>query len=368
MKICDPACGSGHFLLAAARRIGKELARIRTSEAQPAPEPLRQAIRDVIQHCIYGVDFNPLAVDLCKVALWIEGFCKGLPLSFLDHRIKCGNSLVGVLDISYLDEGIPDEAFTPVTGDEKTLGSQIKKQNKKQRENLNQLSLFGDLESDRVLYGSQWQELENLEETTPIEVKHKEAKYRENRQNTKWWRDYSACNLWTAAFFMPLTEQNLQLLPTTEALKQLLRGNVSTQKIDGAFKGDDGQMLSGGCLPKARLANPFAPQPLVDAANELAAQKRFFHWCLEFPEVFENDGFDCVLGNPPWERIKLQEKEFFASRDTEIANAVNKAARDKLIKELPQKKPELAAAWDDAKHDAEAQSKFIRAPLYFRSC
>ncbi|MFM7580389.1 MAG: DUF559 domain-containing protein, partial [Microcystaceae cyanobacterium] len=99
LKICDPACGSGHFLLAAARRVGKELARVRTGEIQPSPEPLRQAIRDVIQHCIYGVDLNPLAVDLCKVALWIEGFCKGMPLNFLDHRIKCGNSLVGVMDL-----------------------------------------------------------------------------------------------------------------------------------------------------------------------------------------------------------------------------------------------------------------------------
>jgi very-short-patch-repair endonuclease len=104
IKVCDPACGSGHFLLAAARRIGKELARVRTGELQPSPEPLRQAIRDVIQHCIYGVDLNPLAVDLCKVALWLEGLCKGFSLNFLDHRIKCGNSLVGVMDLEVLKE------------------------------------------------------------------------------------------------------------------------------------------------------------------------------------------------------------------------------------------------------------------------
>jgi hypothetical protein len=128
---------------------------------------------------------------------------------------------------------------------------------------------------------------------------------------------------------MPLTENNLQLLPTTAALNQLLRGNSSTQKI-------------------------------VDAANKLAQDKHFFHWRLEFPEVFDKGGFDCVLGNPPWERIKLQEKEFFASRSADIANAPNKAAREKLIKELPNKHSELALVWEDAKHDAEAQSKFIR--------
>ncbi len=331
IKIVDPACGSGHFLLAAARRIGKELARIRTGETQPTPEPLRQAIRDVIQNCIYGVDLNPLAVDLCKVALWIEGFCRGLPLNFLDHRIKCGNSLVGVLDLSCLDEGIPDEAFKAVTGDDKALASRRKKENKKQRltDLQGQLSIFNTLETERNQYAKSWQELGEIAETTTSQVKQKATQYQESRKNSGWWRDYSACNLWTAAFFMPLTEQNLQLLPTTAALTQLLQGNISTQKI-------------------------------VDAANKLADEKFFFHWCLEFPNVFAVGGFDCVLGNPPWERIKLQEKEFFASRSAEIAKAMNKAAREKLIKLLPQNNPELAQAWEDAKHDADAQGKFIR--------
>ncbi len=128
---------------------------------------------------------------------------------------------------------------------------------------------------------------------------------------------------------MPLTEQNLQLLPTTAALTQLLQGNLSTQNV-------------------------------VEAANKLAQEKRFFHWCLEFPEVFEQGGFDCLLGNPPWERIKLQEKEFFASRSAEIANAANKAAREKLIKQLTKTNPELAQEFEDTKHDADSQSKFIR--------
>jgi hypothetical protein len=334
LKIVDPACGSGHFLLAAARRIGKELAKVRTGEAEPGSEPLKLAIRDVIQNCIYGVDLNPLAVDLCKVALWIEGFPGKLPLNFLDHRIKCGNSLVGVLDLDCLQGGIPDEAYKAVTGDDKKLSSQFKKQNKKERENKDQLSLFGDLEPERTQYAESWRELGEIPETTPQEVKDKEKRYKETRKNQRWWQDYSACNLWTAAFFTPLTERNLQLLPTTAALTQLLRGNPSTQRV-------------------------------VEAANKLAQEKRFFHWCLEFPEVFEAGGFDCVLGNPPWERIKLQEKEFFASRDAEIANAANKATREKLIKELPKKNPQLAQTWEETKHDADAQSKFIRESSRF---
>ncbi len=331
LKICDAACGSGHFLLAAARRLGKELAKIRTGEAEPGETPRKQAIRDVIQNCIYGVDLNPLAVDLCKVALWIEGFCSGKPLNFLDHRIKCGNSLVGALDLECLQEGIPDEAFKPVTGDDKALATRRKKENKKQRETdlQGQLSIFNNLETERTQYAESFRELGEIPETTPQEVREKQKRYQESRKNQSWWRDTSACNLWTAAFFMPLTEANLQLLPTTAVLSQLLNGNISTHKI-------------------------------IDAANKLAEEKRFFHWCLEFPEVFEQGGFDCLLGNPPWEKIKLEEKEFFAARNPEIANAKKKAERERLIKMLGKTKPELVQEFEDAKHDAEAQSKFSR--------
>ncbi|WP_236146892.1 Eco57I restriction-modification methylase domain-containing protein [Scytonema millei] len=332
LKVCDPACGSGHFLLAAARRIGKELAIVRTGEAQPGVEPLRKAIRDIVQNCIYGVDLNPLAVDLCKVALWIEGFNRGLPLNFLDHRIKCGNSLVGVLDLACLDEGIPDEAFKPVTGDDKQLASRWKKENKKQRETdlQGQLSLDfeGSLELDRSHYAQTAKEVGAIAEVTTYDVKHKQTQYQLSRQEQGWWRDYSACNLWTAAFFMPLTEQNLQLLPTTAALTQLLQGNKFTQKV-------------------------------VEAANILAQEKHFFHWCLEFPEVFEAGGFNCILGNPPWETLQVAEQEFFASRDADIARLPGET-RKQAIKHLTQTKPGLAQAFEQAKHQADAQNKFLR--------
>jgi N-6 DNA Methylase len=337
LKICDPACGSGHFLLAAARRMGKELARIRTGEDQPGPESLRQAIRDVIQRCIYGVDLNPLAVDLCKVALWLEGLCHGVSLNFLDHRIKCGNSLVGVLDLECLKTGIPDDAYKAVMGDNTELSSRFKKRNKQEKQDLEdgQLALLFEVhEQDRQKYAESSREIGDMRDNDPPTVRAKEERYKRSRHLVSWLRDSSACNLWTAAFFMPLTEENLELLPTSAALENLLKGNWTTQKI-------------------------------VDAANQLAKKKRFFHWALEFPDVFEQDGFDCVLGNPPWERIKLQEKEFFAAVCPEIANAANKAARDKLIKELPRKKPELAKNFEEAKHDAEAQSKFMRTSLRF---
>ena len=269
--------------------------------------------------------------------MWIEGFNRGFPLNFLDHRIKYGNSLVGVLDLDCLKEGIPDEAFKAVTGDDKTLSSQLKKRNKKEREtdNKGQLSIFVDqLDESRSQYTQTLRQVGAIDEKTTTEYRQKATQYYQSRQDSGWWRDFSACNLWTAAFFMPLTEQNLQLLPTTAALTQLLRGDLSTQKV-------------------------------VDAANKVAQEKRFFHWCLEFPEVFEAGGFDCVLGNPPGERINLQEKEFFASRSSEVTNAANKAERQKLIKKLQKNNPELAQAFDEAKHDADAQNKFIRESARF---
>ncbi|MGC9528768.1 MAG: Eco57I restriction-modification methylase domain-containing protein [Limnospira sp.] len=349
LKICDPACGSGHFLLAAARRLGKELARVRTGEAQPGPEPLRQAIRDVIQHCIYGVDLNPLAVDLCKVALWIEGFCRGLPLNFLDHRIKCGNSIVGVLDVDCLDEGIPDAAFKAMAGDDKKVVASFKKRNKQELKDMatGQLSLvFEDPKSaGRQEYAKGFQALGESPETTTDEVKRKAEEYQllHSPENLKWWRDRTACNLWTAAFFTPLTLQNLQLIPTSATLHRVLEGATAEELT-----------REGTAL--------FA---IIDAANRVADSYRFFHWAIEFPDVFENGGFDCVLGNPPWEQLQIAEKEFFAGKDDTIVSAKTSVARKKLIAKLPQENPQLAKAWADAKYFADAQNKFIRESRRF---
>jgi hypothetical protein len=129
LKVIDPAAGSGHFLLGAARRLGRRLAQIRTGEEEPSPEAYRQAVRDVVRNCLYAVDLNPLAVELCRVALWMESHVPGRPLSFLDHRVKVGNSLVGVLDPGALAGGIPKEAYEPKAGDEKEVAKGARKAN-----------------------------------------------------------------------------------------------------------------------------------------------------------------------------------------------------------------------------------------------
>ena len=133
IRVCDPACGSGHFLLAAARRLGRELARVDTGEDEPAPERVREAIREIVSHCIYGVDKNPLAVDLCRVALWLESHTADKPLTFLDHRIRPGDSLVGVFDLAVLKAGIPDKAFDPLEGDDKATARELARRNREER-------------------------------------------------------------------------------------------------------------------------------------------------------------------------------------------------------------------------------------------
>lgn len=331
LRVCDPACGSGHFLLAAARRIARELAKVRTETEEPSPDSIKTAVRDVITHCIYGVDKNPLAVDLCKVALWIEGHSKNKPLTFLDHRIRHGDSLVGVLDMNVLKSGIPDDAFTPVTGDERSLAKSVKRRNRGEKKDEPQLP-FGAEEDVSDLVASV-QSFLDLPDDSPDHVNKKRQAYQKlHGEGTKWWNDELACNLWTSAFFVQLTEEQLKLkhVPTTDDLRGFLQNPNS---VDGRLAG---------------------------SAWALQTRDSFFHWPLEYPDVFENGGFDVILCNPPWERIKLQEQEFFANKDPEIAKAPNKAARQELIKKLPESNPALWMEYQGAIHYADALSKFLR--------
>jgi very-short-patch-repair endonuclease len=353
LNVLDPACGSGHFLLAAARRLGKELARIRTGEDEPAPERVREAIRDVVAHCIYGVDRNPLAVELARVALWLESHAEGKPLTFLDHRIKCGDSLVGVLDLETLREGLPDDAFAPVVGDDRKLAANLKRRNRTEREG--QLTLFdAPIDHDLSPLAETARRIETIRDDTPDQVHRKRATYEAWRTDPHLRRLSNACDLWTAAFFQVLAPHPRPTAPDAPASPaQNPAKIITTDAIRRAFAGQ-----------------PIAAH-LLGEAQALAAEHRFFHWPLEFPEVFAfhpqphqggtaSGGFDVVLGNPPWERIKLQEEEFFAVRDPQIARAANAAARKRLIAALPQTNPALWEAYQRALHAAESASRFLR--------
>ena len=265
VRVCDPACGSGHFLLAAARHIGKALARERTGAHEPAPEQLREAIRDVIAHCIYGVDKNPLAVDLCRVALWLESHTAGRPLTFLDHRIRCGDSLVGVLNLASLQDGIPDKAFKALKGDDGPSAKHLKRRNRDERRG--QPALFaGQPDSVIAALTQTSQTLDSLHDDTPAAIRQKQRLFEQSHADPLWRHQREACDLFTAAFFQTLRPDAPAI--TTGALFDHLAGRT--------------------------------PSRLVASATDLAVRNAFFHWPLEFPEVFDDQGFDVVMGNPPY--------------------------------------------------------------------
>ena len=341
VRVLDPACGSGHFLLAAARRLALELARIRAEDEEPSEELRQQCLRDVVAHCIYGVDKNPMAVELCKVALWIEAIEPGKPLSFLDAHIQCGDSLVGVFDPKVLEQGIPDEAYKQLTGDNKTVCISLKKENATYRKASkgSNAGLQGSLNLSAAQPSSQIQNrlqvIEAMPEGSLAESTAKQEAYAAWLQEAGGDPEQLAADLYTAAFFLPKTTETRSCVPTTEHLLKL------------------------------QLGKPLEDESLIQGVIQASRDFRFFHWHLRFGEVMETGGFDCVLGNPPWERIKLQEKEFFAARSEAIATAPNKAARERLIKALnsegaSESDRALVKEFELAKREAEGSGEFIR--------
>jgi hypothetical protein len=271
-----------------------------------------------------------MAVELCKVSLWINAAVQDRPLSFLDHHIRCGNSLIGATP-ELMERGVPYEAFDQkLTGNDRETTVAIRRRNR--QENDGQMTLnwrvTAMLESPEDL--AAWRELEHLAGDAPQRARQRYAEYRaaDDYQQKK-----LVADCWTAAFFWPVTEE-VDWVPT-----------------EGAFR----RLQSEGAEA--------VPDEALQQIASLAEHYRFFHWHLEFPEIYGEDGtggFDVVLGNPPWERVKLQEKEFFAGRDAEIAEAPNAAARRRLIRALPEEKPALWAAYRAALRRADATSHFLR--------
>jgi hypothetical protein len=346
VKICDPAAGSGHFLVKANNVMGAELARVRTGDEYPTEDQIHAARRDVLAHCIYGVDLNPMAVELCKVSLWINASVRDKPLSFLDHHIKCGNSLIGATP-ELMAEGIPYEAFDhTLVGNDRKRAVAIRKRNRQERRDFEKGGGFQPSLLRVTVFepdGEVWQHYQyvtTMAEERPRVARERYAAYLSSDETQR--RKLEA-DCWTAAFFWEIDEETAWA-PTY--------GEFVRLREEGP------QVLS----PEA-----------IAQIERLAERYKFFHWHLEFPDVFsdspplagEGSGFDVVLGNPPWERIKLQEKEFFADKSSEIANARTAAARRKLIKKLPQTNPALHAIYTDALRESEATSHFLRASNCF---
>jgi hypothetical protein len=343
VKVIDPACGSGHFLLAAARRIAARVARARAGGVAGAQE-FRHALRDVARQCIHGVDRNPMAVELTKVALWIETVEPGKPLGFLDLNIRCGDALLGVFDFDALRAGVPDEAYKPLAGDDKETAKYFARRNREEKTVKQGAFDFerggGSLPAAPPLAQSA-KALRALPEDSVEDIAEKERRLAAARHDAAYWNWQLAADLYVAAFLAPKRgnvpeDVNVVTVPTT------------------------------GHVWRAARGEQIYP-PLKALAVDLRREARVFHWPLEFPDVIGAGGFDIVLGNPPWERIKLQEQEFFASRDPEVASAPNAAARGRLIAKLKDaptgsRDRALFDAFEQAKRTAEAASIFARVP------
>ena len=237
-----------------------------SGEEEPSPEAYRDALRQVIRRCIYAVDKNALAVDLCKVALWMEGHNAGLPLSFLDQHIRHGDSLVGVYDLDVLRDGIPDDAYKALTGDDKEVAKALRKRNKQER--VGQLRLDHAPPRAQSDLARDFATLTEIDDQTPADVHAKEQLYAELRgPGTAYMTMRIAADLWTYAFLAPL--RSGESVPTTADVRKAVS---NPNAVHG--------LLAGAAMAKS-TAHPF------------------FHWPLEFPEVFEAGGFDVVLGNPP---------------------------------------------------------------------
>ncbi|MFD9132896.1 Eco57I restriction-modification methylase domain-containing protein [Streptomyces bottropensis] len=347
LTVCDPACGSGHFLVASARRIAKQVAAVRERNPEPTLDAVRHALHEVVARCIYGVDLNPLAVELAKVSLWLEALEPGKPLGFLDAHVKHGNALIGATP-KLLRDGIPDDAFIATEGDDKKHAKALEKIN--QQERIGQGSLF-DIDDEAVTvanttFASGLRSITLARAEELKDVRGQEEAYEKWTGSSAYRTAQLVADAWCAAFVW---------LKTPEAPRAVTHS---------VFKGLED--------PNGADASPATEAEI----RRMREQYTFFHFHLEFPEVFSvpesgqgvssatgwAGGFDCVVGNPPWDSVEFKEQEFFAHRAPEIAQATRASLRKNLIEGLKDSSDTLPLYKDFAagKRKVYAESHFLR--------
>jgi hypothetical protein len=378
LKVVDPACGSGTFPLAALRfltdalfaslhhheritddgersmvalltridpdtkheeRLHEEL--LPTRPDDPLFEPRLRAVlrRHVVERCIYGVDLDPLAVELCRLGLWIETMDRSLPFSFLDHKIKCGNALVGAWFDQF--QHYPVMAWKNREGGDKSHSNGVHFEKDARTKAIKAFTkdvltpdlqrflegrtLFSteDLQEEaRAVHDEALEVLRRLHEMPVHEGAERARIYREELLGSDAYRHLKdAMDLWCACWIWP------------------------TDAIDA------------GPLP-TKFADPDAAT--VETAREVAAQHRFFHWELEFPDVFgtRGSGFDAVLGNPPWEIAKPSSKEFFSNYDPLYRTYGKQEALRRQTELFEEQARE--EAWLEYSAGFRAQSNFVK--------
>jgi hypothetical protein len=330
LKVCDLAVGSGHFLIAVAHRLAKRVAAARTGDEEPSPQVIRTALRDVIGRCLYGVDVNPMAAELCRVSLWLEALEPGKPLSFLDHHIRVGNSLVGAAP-KLISSGLPDDAHSAIEGDDKNACAVLKKLNKVERKGLGPLFAQQDAESQTRLQQAA-AALEELPDDRPEHIRAKELAFRRHEQTDEYRHKKRLADAWCAAFF----------------IRKHFRDPGRDSSAWGITQGHMNDLAAGQPLPA----------DLGAEVEHLSAQYQFFHWHLAFPEVFAKGGFDLVLGNPPWDTMSPDAKEFFSSYEPQV-RFQDREGQQRIINELLQN-PTIAQRWQANCRDLYGLVHFIK--------
>jgi len=346
LRVCDPAMGSGHFLvslvdtladhvldaMAEAAALGVDLQY--TSPLADKIEDIRVTIlknakaanwtideeqlddrhiirRMVLKRCVYGVDKNPMAVELAKVALWLHTFTVGAPLSFIDHHLHAGDSLFGLWVRDAIDKAT---------------------------------AMGGELFYNEALRNAQRsaEAMKTIEALTDVEIA-------EAHRSAAMYEDVELMTGELDGFVSFIHALDwLDLKAKDKALVRLW--------LDGRF-GDPIPIARGRKAPEGSMAKPEEVEAFTgiwQRARALIGEERFLNWQIAFPGVWDNwasksreGGFDAVVGNPPWDRIKLQQIEWFAARRPEIARAQRASDRGRMIVKL---KTDGDPLWDDFTH------------------
>lgn len=379
LKVCDPACGSGTFPVSALRfltdalyaslhhhgrltdagdrtivrllggppsspgdgraePLGQELLPCRPDDAQFEPRLKAVLRRHVVERCIYGVDLDPLAVELCRLALWIETMDRSLPFSFLDHKVKCGNSLVGAWFDQF--QHYPVMAWKNRESGDKNHTNGVHFQKEARTKAIKAFvkdRLTPDLRqflSGRTLFSEDVQEQASTvhDEALSVLARVHELPVQDSAERARIYRDEvlgssayrslkAAMDVWCACWFWPADDIAHAPLPSTLA------------------------------APSERTAA---------VAVGIAEAKRFFHWELEFPDVFcdAGAGFNAVLGNPPWENLQPNPEEFFSNVDP-LFRAYGRPVKQARQQDLFSSDPAFETQWLDYSADFNAFAHWV---------
>ncbi|WP_432045604.1 Eco57I restriction-modification methylase domain-containing protein [Streptomyces asiaticus] len=357
LTVCDPACGSGHFLVAAARRIAKRVAAVRKRNPEPTADAVRHAMHEVVARCVYGVDLNPMAVELAKVSLWLEAMEPGKPLSFLDAHIKHGNGLIGATP-ALMRDGIPDKAFKKTEGDDDGWARSLLNRNTEERRG--QGGLF-EIETEtkvaNVSFAHGLRRIFRISDDSLTNVRRQEDAYRAWAGSTEYLHALHLADAWCAAFVWVKREDSPPAI---------------THKVFRGLEDPEGDA---------------APQSTHNEIVRLRDQYAFFHWHLEFPEIFtvpeDGDasadtgavdpatgwagGFSCVVGNPPWDKVDFEDKKYFSVVAPEIAE-ISGTARRTRIAEWERENPEAGKRYREARRAVKGTFHFAGDSGVFPLC